>query len=79
MNKKNISFSSIEDQIKKLKENKLIITDESNAKTMLKTYGYSNLIKSYRYPYVIKENGKKIYKDGVTFEQISSLYFLIKL
>lgn len=73
-----ILFSDINSQIKKLKQQKLIIRDENTAKSMLETFGYSNLIKSYRAPYVINTGNKKKYKPDVSFEQVASLYFLDK-
>lgn len=73
-----IKYTSIEEQIEKLKSQNLIITDEKHAKTGLMLFGYSNLIRSYREPYMIKSNERRIYRSGVTFQQISSLYMLDK-
>ena len=39
-----IKYSTIEQQIEKLKSQGLVISDESFAKSQLKCYGYSNLI-----------------------------------
>lgn len=78
MGKHDIEYSTIEQQIEKLKSQGLIISDEDFAKSQLKCYGYSNLIKSYREPYIIIENGNKRYRSGVTFEQIASIYELDK-
>lgn len=78
MDKHGIGYSTIEQQIEKLKSQGLIISDENFAISQLKCYGYSNLIKSYREPYIIIENGKKRYRSGVTFEQIASIYELDK-
>mgnify|MGYP000009255841 CR=1 FL=1 len=78
MDKETILYTSTEEQIEKLKSQHLIIADEHAAKTSLLLYGYSNLIKSYREPYVFLQNDKKIYKPNVTFEQICSLYLLDK-
>ena len=36
-----------------------------------------NLIKNYRDPYIVNSDGKKIYRSGVTFEQICSLFELL--
>lgn len=69
-----IEYTTVEQQIEKLKQQNLIISDEEFAKDMLTLCGYSNLIKSYREPYVVITNGKKIYRSGVTFDQIYSLY-----
>lgn len=74
-------FSSIDVdyQINKLKVQGLIITDDIKAKNILHEYGYSNLIKSYRDPYVFRnEHGELKFRDGVTFEQVCSLYTLDK-
>ncbi len=75
---KEITYTTIEQQIQKLKKQHLIIEDEASAKRQLHLYGYFNLIKSYRDPYVINKDGEKIYRSGVTFEQIYSLYILDK-
>lgn len=69
-----IEYSTIEQQIEKLKSQGLIISDEHFAKSKLRYYGYSNLIKSYRSPYIIVENDETKYRSGVTFEQIASIY-----
>lgn len=74
-----IPYSSAETQLQKLKHDGLIIKDDRNALDVLHLYGYSNLIKSYRDPYIIKDSdGHKTYRDGVTFDQIESLYLLDK-
>lgn len=76
--KKTIPYTTSEDQIQKLKSNNLIIEDVSFAAEMLSMNGYSNLIKSYRDPYILISDGKKTYRTGVTFDQIFSLYMLDK-
>lgn len=73
-----ILYSTPEQQVEKLISQNLIIKDKKYAQNQLQLYGYSNLIKSYREPYIITSDNKKIYRDGVTFEQIESLYFLDK-
>lgn len=73
-----IKYSTVEQQLNKLKSQGLIISDEDFVISQLTYYGYSNLIKSYRKPYVIIENGKLKYRSGVTFEQIASIYELDK-
>lgn len=78
MNSSNITYTTIEKQIEKLKSQHLIIEDENFARNMLKQCGYSNLIKSYREPYIIRKNEKIFYRSGVTFNQIYSLYILDK-
>lgn len=78
MNTHNIGYSTLKQQLAKLNSQGLIISDEDFAISQLKYYGYSNLIKSYREPYLVLENGKKRYRSGVTFEQIASIYKLDK-
>ncbi|MBS6956548.1 MAG: Abi family protein [Enterocloster asparagiformis] len=74
-----IEYANIEKQIEKLKAHNLIISDELSAKQYLELYGYSNLIKSYRDPYIIiSDNGKKTFRSDITFEQLCSLYILDK-
>lgn len=74
-----IEYTSIDKQIEKLKSLNLIISNEPLAKQCLERYGYSNLIKSYRDPYVIiSDNGVKKFQSNITFEQLFSLYILDK-
>ena len=73
-----IQYSTLEYQIQKMKSQNLIIADESIAKAVLSTYGYSSLVKSYREPYVITGPSGLQYRDGVTLEQVLSLYLLDK-
>ncbi len=56
MAKKQINYSTPEEQLKKLKSQNLIISNDEHAKSYLQLYGYSNLIKSYRDPYVISKS-----------------------
>lgn len=73
-----IVYTNVEQQLEKLKKQGLIINNEEFAKQELQLYGYSNLIKSYRDPYTYSENGQKLYRSGITFERIWSLYMLDK-
>ena len=73
-----IYYSTPEDQLKKLISQNLTIYDQDHALTGLRLFGYSNLIKSYRDPYILKSDDTIMYRDGVSFEQISSLYFFDK-
>lgn len=73
-----IIYTTPEEQISKLKSQNLIFEDEKLAKDALSLFGYSNLVKSYREPYMITTNGKKTYRSGVSFEQLCSLYRLDK-
>lgn len=76
MGTNDIIYTTPEEQIEKLKSQNLIIEDEDSAKEILSLYGYSNLIKSYREPYVITSGNGKIYRSGVSLGQIYSLYML---
>lgn len=73
-----IDFMEIDAQIEKLKSQNLTFFDVDLAKKCLTLFGYSNIIKSYRDPYVIVADGKKTYRSGVSFEQIYSLYLFDK-
>ncbi len=73
-----IIYTTPKQQILKLKEQDLIIKDEEFAETVLLQSGYSNLVKSYREPFVFSSNGKKKFRSGITFEQVCSLYLLDK-
>lgn len=50
---KQITYTDVYSQLEKLKSQNLIISDEAFAISALSRYGYSNLIKSYREPYII--------------------------
>ena len=76
--KETIPYTNLKTQIEKLKDNNLFIEDDAFAAEMLSMNGYSNLIKSYRDPYILLADGKKTYRTGVTFKQIFSLYLLDK-
>lgn len=78
MENNEIVYTTVDEQIEKLKKQHLIIQDEDFAKSQLKLYGYFNLIKNYREPYIVNIDNKKVYRSGVTFEQICSLYILDK-
>lgn len=69
-------YTTPEQQIQKLKEQKLIFSDEEAAKRALKIWGYYNIINGYREPYLIREYGQKRYYPGTTFEQIFGLFQL---
>lgn len=69
-------YTTAEQQLHKLKLQKLTILDEDLAKATLKTYGYYNIINGYRDPYITRSYGEKIYNTGVTFEQIFALFSL---
>ncbi|MBQ9258516.1 MAG: Abi family protein [Neisseriaceae bacterium] len=71
------NFTDFEQQIKILKQRNLSFISEEFAYVSLKRFGYYNIINGYKDPYIEKtKNGEEIYKSGVTFEQIFSLYQL---
>ncbi len=78
MKNERIFYATIDEQIEKLKRQGLIIDDIDFAKAQLELYGYSNLIKSYRDPYTIISEDQKVYRSGITFNQVLSLYILDK-
>lgn len=67
-------YTTTEQQIQKLKSQHLLFENENDAKIILQTYGYYNIINGYRDPYITREYGKKLYNPGVTFEQIFHLF-----
>lgn len=75
---KDIQYTTVDQQIKKLNSQHLTINDLNFARTSLELFGYSNLIKSYREPYIINSGTNISYRSGVSFEQICSLYMLDK-
>ena len=72
--------SDVMHQLEKLKAQKLNISDEYADKIaeILEQHGYSNVVKSYRNPYVIRTTSGIEYRDGVSFDQIYSLYLFDK-
>ena len=70
------SYTTTEQQISKLKSQQLLFENEEKAKRILQTYGYYNIINGYRDPYIIKNYDRKVYSQGVTFEQIFALFVL---
>ena len=71
-------YTTPEQQIAKLKSQNLAFGDEKRAELSLSLFGYFNLIKGYRDPYVINNGSGISYRSGMTFEQICSLYLLDK-
>ena len=69
-------YTTVEQQLKKLKSQHLTILNEDAAKEKLKTYGYYNIINGYRDPYITRLYDKKTYNADVTFEQIFKLFSL---
>ena len=74
-----ISYTTVNQQIEKLKLQNLIISNEEFAKEALTLFGYSNLIKSYREPYVIISNDKKVYRSGLLLNSYTLCMRLIKI
>ncbi len=74
--KNSITNSTVDEQIEMLKAKGLIIDDVDFAKKCLSFYGYYNIINSYKEPYIETVDGCKRYKNGVSFEQIFSLFTL---
>lgn len=71
-------FTTFERQIEILKERNLKFGSEETALAALRRFGYYNIINGYKDQYVEIIDGVEKYKDGVTFEQIYSLYNLDK-
>lgn len=70
-------FISIDEQISLLQSRNLSFQSVEDAKILLEYYGYYNIINGYKEPYIIKSNNcTEYYKDGITFEQIYSLFQL---
>ncbi len=69
-------FTSIDEQISILQSRNLCFESIEDAKKLLDYYGYYNIINGYKEPYIIKETCNEYYKNGVTFEQIFSLFQL---
>lgn len=67
-------FTTIDQQIQLLEDRKLIFRSKEYAKQILSMYGYYNVINGYKDNYVISVDGEEQYKEGVTFEQIVSLF-----
>lgn len=72
--KKITEYSTPEEQLDFLLTKGLVINDIPFALSQLRTYGYYNIINSYKEPYLIP--GTKTFRPGVTFEQIFSLFTL---
>lgn len=71
-----ITYSTAEEQIELLVDKGLSFDNKELAKYNLNRYGYYNIINSYKKPYQIVQDGKKVYVPGVTFEQIFSMFTL---
>ena len=72
--KKEIIYTTSDEQIALLIKKGLKIENVEIAKYNLERYGYYNIINSYKQPFQIKSNKEKVYRPGTTFEQIFSLF-----
>ncbi len=70
------NFTTFERQIEILKSRELKFSNEETALNTLRRYGYYNIINGYKDHYIYKNNDVELYRSGVTFEQIYSLYRL---
>ena len=75
---KDKGFTTFEQQIKILKGRNLKFVSEETALNSLRRDGYYSIINGYKDPYVEIIDGKEEYKEGITFEQIYSLFSLDK-
>ena len=73
---KYIKYVEVSEQIKKLKKQGLIIPDEKETASYLEIFGYSNLIKSYRSPYIIYGQRGISYRSGVSLYQSTLSVFI---
>ena len=71
-------FKTFEEQIEILKLRDLKFGNEETALNALKRYGYYSIINGYKEPYISMIDGKEFYKEGITFEQVFSLYEMDK-
>lgn len=65
-------FLTYAQQIQKLKDKNLVISDEESAKAILHRYGYFALITGYKD--LLKNRTTKNYLDGTTFDDIVAIY-----
>lgn len=70
-------FKTIDEQIKILKDRKLIFINEETAKLNLMRYGYYEIINGYK-DFMLKSKNPDTYKKGATFEHLFELYKLDK-
>ena len=70
-------FKTIDEQIKILKDRKLIFINEETAKLNLMRYGYYEIINGYK-DFMLESRDPDVYKKGATFEHLFELYKLDK-
>ena len=71
---KDKNFTTFEQQIEILKRRNMKFGSEETAISVLRRFGYYNVINGYKDLYVYSDNGNENYLEGVSFEQIFSLY-----
>ena len=67
-------YLNVDEQIQLLKSKKLKIDSEKKAKRLLRLIGYYKLINAYKIHFIHLIDGKKEYRENVTFEEIYFLY-----
>lgn len=67
-------FLTFDEQIELLKTRGLIIENEEEVKKILKTENYYNVINGYKDLFIDKESETEKFIEGVTFEEIYSLF-----
>ena len=72
----NQDFKTIDEQMNILKKRHLSFESENFARRYLSIYGYYSIINGYKTPYIDIVDGEDQFHDGVTFEQIYSLFIL---
>ena len=65
-------FLTIDQQIDKLKEQGLTITDVSGAKRILKTHSYYTYVNGYC-DLLVKSKSPRVFKDGASFEELQAI------
>ena len=73
---KEIKYTTSEQQIEQLKQKGLLFDNVQEAQNSLNRYGYYNIMNSYKGTYQTLENGKRVYLENTTFEQIFSMFTL---
>ncbi len=70
-------FTTIDEQVKILKDRKLKFINEEAAKINLISYGYYEIVNGYK-DYLLLSTDPDEFKDGATFEHLFSLYTMDK-
>lgn len=69
-------FLSLSDQILLLQNRNLTINNQNSVADALLRFGYYQIINGYGAPFETKDNGDKLYNDGITFEDIYRQFLL---